>query len=142
MTAEPTTPLPLSQQIIAWVLPALGYEELSAAEASRRVSHSTLKSAQRGAIISRKWQVLVDRVLELLGKDPKAHGDEVRRVLKHWDESVAKLPPDSGLSLAERLHVLLVPAIPEVGIRAPGPGPARPGSSGAGAAEVTASCAG
>jgi len=114
MTAVPKTPFPLSQQIIAWVLQALGYEQLSAPD---YVSHSTLKSAQRGAMIPRSWQKLVDGVLELLGKDLEAHRGEVQQALEHWDEIVAKLPPDSGLSLAERLHAPLMRAIPEVGIR-------------------------
>jgi hypothetical protein len=117
MTDMPKTPLPLSEQIIAWVLQALGYEELSAHDVSRSVSHSTIKSAQRGAIISRSWLDLVGGVLELLGRDPEAHRGEVQQALEHWDEMVAKLPPDNGLSLAERLHALLIRAIPEVGIR-------------------------
>ncbi|HEX2691640.1 MAG TPA: hypothetical protein VHN14_33745 [Kofleriaceae bacterium] len=117
MAAVGSTLLPLSQQVIAWIMRGLGYDELAPREVSRGVSRSTLKNAQRGDMILRAWPDLIDGVLELLGRDPAEGRVILQQALKHWDEMISRLPPASGLSLAERLHAPLVRAIPEVGIR-------------------------
>jgi hypothetical protein len=117
MVAVGSTLLPLSQQVIAWLMRGLGYDELSPRKVSRGVSRSTLKNAQSGDMIPRAWPDLIDGVLELLDRDPAEHRATLQQALEHWDEMISRLPPPSGLSLAERLHAPLVRAIPEVGIR-------------------------
>jgi hypothetical protein len=108
--------LPLSEQILAWILQALGYAD----DKRRRVkvSHSTLKNARRGAVIPQSWDALVAGTLEVLGLKPAA---ELRAglpgLLRSWDERVGELPATADLSLAESIHVLLLRAIPELGIR-------------------------
>jgi hypothetical protein len=108
--------LALSEQILAWILQALGYAD----DKRRRVkvSHSTLKNARRGAVIPQSWDALVAGTLEVLGLKPAA---ELRAglpgLLRSWDERVGELPATGDLSLAESIHVLLLRAIPELGIR-------------------------
>jgi len=115
----PLPPLPLSQQVLAWALGALGYADASSVNLG--VSSGTLKSARRGTVIPRGWEDLVEIVLRLVRNAPEEKRSEARAFLRaglrQWDEMVGRMHPASGLSLEERLHVPLTLAIPQVGIR-------------------------
>lgn len=123
-----TAPLPLSQQVLAWLLIALGF----AAEAP--VSLSTLKNAQRGRRIAQKWEDLAAGLLALLEENQQREARLAHRLpeylqqrrtreqqmfalLHRWDELVGSLPAARDLSLAERLHTPLQLLIPQIGVR-------------------------
>lgn len=117
MAETPPPPLPLSEQILAWILTALGHENGPGHKGSAP-SDSTIKSALRGRMISRSWDDLVDLGLRTIGVPPDQEGrDRARAVLREWDALVGSLPPARELSLAERLHALLTRWIPQVGVR-------------------------
>lgn len=62
MTACP--PLPLAQQVLAWLVQALGYGE--AGYPAVDVSPSTLKNARKGARIPHSWEDLVTGALKAM----------------------------------------------------------------------------
>lgn len=109
-----TLPLPLSQQVLAWALRALGHAD----ELKGRVGEGTLKTARRGAPIPQTWGDLVDAALDL-GQVPRspATREKVHAALRRWDERVSSLPPMVEVPLCERLHVPMVRLIPEIGLR-------------------------
>lgn len=112
-------PLPLSQQVLAWALGALGYADASSVNLG--VSSGTLKSARRGTVIPRGWESLVEVVLRLVRDVPGEARSEARAILhaglRGWDEMVGRMQTAEELSLEERLHAPLTLAIPQVGIR-------------------------
>jgi hypothetical protein len=115
----PVPPLPLSQQVLAWALGALGYADASSMNLG--VSSGTLKSARRGTVIARGWEDLVEIMLRLVRDAPEEKRSEARAILhaglRTWDEMVGRMHAADKLSLEERLHVPLTLAIPQVGIR-------------------------
>lgn len=115
----PLPPLPLSQQVLAWALGALGYADASSVNLG--VSTGTLKSARRGIVIPRGWADLVETVLRFVRNAPEEERSEARAILhaglRQWDEMVGRMHPAGELSLEERLHVPLTLGISQVGIR-------------------------
>jgi len=117
MAETPPPPLPLSEQILAWILTALGLENRPGPN-GRAVSESTIKTARKAGMISRSWDDLVDVGLRAIGAPPdQERRDTARSVLRQWDSLVGSLPPARELSLAERLHAPLTRWIPQIGIR-------------------------
>lgn len=107
-------PLPLSQQVLAWALRALGFAE----DLQGRVAEGTLKSARKGTAIPQRWDDLVDLVLDIAQVSrSRAAREAVHAALRSWDERVSSLPPMPELPLRERLHVPLTCVLPELGIR-------------------------
>jgi hypothetical protein len=107
--------LPLSQQVVAWLLQALGYGDDRTTRAY--VSPGTLKNAEQAAVL-RSWRELITAALSLLGSKPDEHLQaKAEAWLRAWDLKLGALPPAAALSLPERLHMPLARAIPEVGIR-------------------------
>jgi hypothetical protein len=121
-------PLPLSQQVLAWLLVALGF----ATDAP--VSAGTLKNAQRGRRIAQKWEDLAAGFLALLEEEQHREARSANRLpeyleqrrmreqqmfalLHQWDELVGSLPAAGDLSLAERLNTPLRLLIPQLGVR-------------------------
>jgi hypothetical protein len=109
MKTVPLPPLPLSQQILAWVLQALGLD-------TREVSRSTRRSALSGKPILRRWEDLVVAFLGSLGGTKDGRESVAQGLARHWDEAVGELPT-VDLTMAERLHVPLALALPQLGIR-------------------------
>lgn len=106
-------PLPLSQQILAWLLQALGLE--TARSRGRRLSSGTLKGARLGKIIARSWNDLVQEVTALLGLPPVARAlwpDLLRR----WDAAVSAMRAPA-LDPGDALLLVLRMAVPRIGVR-------------------------
>lgn len=117
MAVTPPPPLPLSEQILAWILTALGLENRPGPN-GHAVSESTIKTARKAGMISRSWDDLVDVGLRAIGVPPdQERRDTARSVLRQWDALVGSLPPARELSLAERLHAPLMRWMPQIGIR-------------------------
>jgi hypothetical protein len=97
-----TTDLPLSQQIVAWILRALGFGDMP----GPGVSRSTLRNAQTGELIPASWDELVASLLRWL--KPSAPLGEVLAVvgpmMREWDIAVSTLPSARELSLRQRLR--------------------------------------
>lgn len=108
-----STPLPLAQQILAWLIQALGYEHHR--EGPAKVSSSTLKHARRGRIIRRSWNSLVKETCELLRLSPSAP-EVLQEMLREWDGYVSTLrsPP---LDVGDRLLPIMGLAVPRLGVR-------------------------
>jgi hypothetical protein len=112
MTISP--PLPLSQQILAWILRAMGYAE----SLQGAISPGTLKNARRGVPILRSWDGLANRLFDLLGASPDPERRaEIRKFLRSFDDRISALPPLADLSLEQRLHMPLSLCIHTVGLR-------------------------
>lgn len=106
-------PLPLSQQILAWLVQALGLE--TARSRGRRLSSGTLKGARLGKIIARSWHDLVLEVTALLGLPPVARAlwpDLLRR----WDAAVSAMRAPA-LDPRDALLPILRMAVPRIGVR-------------------------
>lgn len=109
-------PLPLSQQIIAWVLGALGHADKSSGKLG--VSTGTIKNAKKGIPIPSSWEDLLNGVLKAVHLAPEDEPLAALQASLHWwDEKVSALPPSEEFSLAERLHEPLLLAVPLVGLR-------------------------
>ncbi len=102
-------PLPLSQQVSAWVLQALGLE-------TPGVSRSTRRSALSGKPIERRWDDLLASFLVALGGVTAGHESIVQDLARRWDQAVGELP-SVDLTMAERLHAPLQLAAPQLGAR-------------------------
>ena len=109
MKTVPLPPLPLSQQILAWVLQALGLD-------TPGVSRSTRRSALSGKPIQRRWEDLVVAFLESLGGIKDGRELVAQGLARRWDQAVSELPTVE-LTMAERLHAPLQLAAPQLGIR-------------------------
>lgn len=110
-----TPPLPLAQQIVAWVLRALGYAEESSGKLG--ISTGTLKNAKKGDLIPKSWEDLVNGLLKAIGLSLEAPQlASLQEALHAWDEQAGALP-EFELSLPERLYAPLTFAIPMVGLR-------------------------
>lgn len=109
-------PLPLSQQILAWLLRALGFGDEGFPTVG--VSASTLKNARRGEHIPRSWDDLLRGCLTSL-RLPAGESTvrEFAEVLRRWDERIGMLDSQTNLPLGERLHMPLTLAISVVGAR-------------------------
>lgn len=106
------TALPLSQQIIAWMLQALGL-----LDDVRACSRSTAKSALRGEIVSQTWDRLLDELLALVGSTASPeHRETIVEGLRTFDRSVSALDA-SGLPLHDRVPIVLNLLIPRLGVR-------------------------
>ncbi|MCK6517372.1 hypothetical protein L6R46_20205 [Myxococcota bacterium] len=109
---ETITALPLSQQIIAWMLQALGL-----LDDVRACSRSTAKSALRGEIVSQTWDHLLDELLALVGSTASPeHRETIVDELRAFDRSVSALDA-SGLPLHDRVPIVLNLLIPRIGVR-------------------------
>lgn len=106
-------PLPLSQQVLAWLVLALGYE--NSPDPTTQVSSGTLKNAREGAVIPKSWDLLVADVVALLGLRPVAPA-ALHRALREWDAAVsARRPPP--LEVRDALLPVLRVAAPRLGAR-------------------------
>lgn len=106
-------PLPLSQQILAWLVQALGLE--TGRSRGPRLSSGTLKGARLGKIIARSWHVLVSEVIALLGLPPVTPAlwpDLLRR----WDAAVSAMRAPA-LDPRDALLPILRMAFPRIGVR-------------------------
>lgn len=108
-----STPLPLAQQIIAWLIQALGYEPEKVG--SNGASGTTWKHARRGRMICRSWNTLVKDVCDLL-KLSKDAPEALPGLLREWDGYVSSLrsPP---LDVGDRLLPMMRLAVPRLGVR-------------------------
>ncbi|MCB9795191.1 MAG: hypothetical protein H6741_21010 [Alphaproteobacteria bacterium] len=111
-----TTPiLPLSQQILAWLLKSLGFSEDH--YKGSHASPSTLKNAERGRPIPERWEDLIRDVFHTLAipvQDTQLAG--FTEQLRAWDREVSALPDfelPADLRLAPALRRLAV----ELGVR-------------------------
>jgi hypothetical protein len=110
---DPGTPLPLAQQILAWLVQALGYDRDDAGAAG--VSATTLKNARRGQVIRHSWTTLVREACRLLKlADPAP--EVLPGFLHAWDGYVSALrsPP---LDLGDRLLPMMRLLVPRLGVR-------------------------
>lgn len=111
-----TPPLPLSQQILAWLLVALGYGDERHPNAF--ASPGTVKNARRGKPILRSWASLVQAVAGALGSDPdEVQLRQVTEGLRAWDAEVGALPAPA-LPSELKMAPILSCAGPALGIRA------------------------
>ncbi len=106
-------PLPLSQQIMAWLVQALGLD--TAPSRNRRLSSGTLKGARLGKIIARSWRDLVKEVTALLGLPQVAH-ELWPTLLRRWDATVSAMHAPE-LDPGDALLPVLRMAVPRIGIR-------------------------
>jgi hypothetical protein len=108
-------PLPLSEQILFWIVRAIGRGE--GRFPAGGPSWSTAKRAGRAEVL-RDWDLFVRTCLGAIGVDaPQAALDTVRVGLRRWDGRVGQLPPTSELTELERLHPVLLWVIPTLGLR-------------------------
>ncbi|MDB4929956.1 MAG: hypothetical protein JWM10_2440 [Myxococcaceae bacterium] len=106
-------PLPLSQQMLAWLVLALGHE--NSGSRGRRLSRGTLQSARHGKIITRSWQDLVESVTALLGLPPVAPAPWPE-LLRRWDAAVTTMRAPA-LEAGDALLPVLRIAVPRIGVR-------------------------
>lgn len=108
----PTTELPLTQQVFAWSLRALGYTEL------QEISNSTLKNAQSGRPIPRRWDDLVHELVRVLGGSTNsAWVDAAKEALRSIDQKISELPRMEGISRRAILKAPLSQAFRALGSR-------------------------
>lgn len=106
-------PLPLSQQVLSWLVLALGYE--NGAASPTQVSRGTLKNARAGNVIARSWTMLVGDVVRLLGlKPPKP--EALHGLLRQWDAQVSSRRPPA-LNVRDALLPVLCLLVPHLGVR-------------------------
>lgn len=106
-------PLPLSQQVLAWLILALGYE--NSTPGLKLVSSGTLKNARSGNVIARSWNDLVGEVTRLLGLKPLAP-ETLHGLLRQWDAQVSsRRPPE--LETRDALLPVLRLLVPRLGVR-------------------------
>lgn len=110
---DSSTPLPLAQQVLAWLIQALGYEHQRIGPDG--VSSSTLKVARRGLLIRRKWKALVAEVCGRVGLAQSAPA-VFQGLLREWDGFVSTMrsPP---LGVGDRLLPVMRLAVPRLGVR-------------------------
>ncbi|MBK8265174.1 MAG: hypothetical protein IPK80_28075 [Nannocystis sp.] len=117
MTPRPS--FPLVQQILAWLVPALGYGDAGFPVVG--VSASTLKNARKGARIPNSWMDLVGGALKVLHlshePDDGTTLASIGEALRSWDVRVSTLSGGEDLPLPDRLHMLFTLAIPVLGTR-------------------------
>ncbi len=116
---NPRPPLPLSQQILSWVLQAMGFiaEEKQGSRVLRHVSVSTVKTALHGEPIPETWDALLRAVTEALGH--QVSPEQVMQAaewIHGWDLRVSRLD-DNGLALANRAPAVLRVLAPQIGLR-------------------------
>ncbi len=107
-----STALPLSQQLLAWILQSMGLiDELS------KVSRSTVKNALRGELVWQAWDGLVEEASRALNLDLNEEQRlQVRSTLRGIDGRIAALD-DLGLEPEDLLPAVLKLLIPQVGVR-------------------------
>ena len=110
MTAK--TALPLTQQVLAWALQAMGLiDDLS------KVSRSTVKNAMRGDVVWQAWDGLVDEAVRAVRLDI---GEDQRELLRQGlpdiDGRFAALDA-LGLDNEDLLPPVLRLLLPQVGLR-------------------------
>ena len=88
-----TTILPLSQQVLAWSVQALGYDEAHIPTGAE-VSAGTLKSARRGRPIPRSWEGVVGVAGRAFGWSnglPEELAASLLPALREWDRRVSEI---------------------------------------------------
>jgi len=114
--AMPTkTLLPLSQQILAWIIDALGYRNAGVTRLG--VSAGTLKNARQGRPVPQSWGDLVDGFFRVFEPPEAVNIDELVESLRSWDARVSGLSLVGDLPLEKRLVTVFLLAIPEVASR-------------------------
>lgn len=114
MTACP--PLPLAQQVLAWLVQALGLGE--AGYPAVGVSPSTLKNARKGARIPHSWEDLVTGALKAMHVPVDTTTlTTLHEALRAWDACVSAISGGDDLALPDRLHMPFTLAIPALGPR-------------------------
>jgi hypothetical protein len=110
---DQNTPLPLAQQILAWLIQALGYEHQR--KGSAKLSSSTLKHARRGKMIRPSWKALVEEACRLLHLSTPAP-EVLSGMLREWDGYVSTLRSPT-LDVGDRLLPMMQLAAPRLGVR-------------------------
>lgn len=116
---NPRPPLPLSQQILSWVLQAMGFiaEEKQGSRVLRHVSVSTVKTAMHGEPIPETWDALLRAVTAALGSHVSP--EQVAQAaagIHGWDLRVSRLD-DNGLTPERRAPAVLRALAPQIGLR-------------------------
>ncbi len=108
-----TPPLPLAQQVLAWLIQAMGYEHQRMSPV--KISSGTLKSARRGRLIRHSWKALLTEVCGLLNLGPSAPA-VLESLLREWDGFVSTMqaPP---LDVGDRLLPVMRLAVSRLGVR-------------------------
>ncbi|RME21206.1 MAG: hypothetical protein D6798_18695, partial [Deltaproteobacteria bacterium] len=107
-----STALPLTQQVLAWVLQAMGLLDDLA-----KVSKSSAKNALRGEVVSKTWDGLVLEACRAFGLDPDgSQRAQLGAALREIDGKYAKLNA-LGLPAEDLLPPVLRLVIPQLGVR-------------------------
>jgi len=111
-----TPPLPLSQQVLDWLVNATGFAEDHFTTA--QVSYGTFKRARKGEVLKpATWALLLPSLARLLSWELDAGGiAKMEDAFRSWDESVSRLP-NLDIEPVDRVLPLVRRALPEVGVR-------------------------
>lgn len=105
------TALPLSQQVMAWILQSMGRIEKAT------VSRSTIKSGMRGKIIHSSWQNLIEDGLKCLNiQDIIIYDFKIFNFFRDIDKEIASIDT-CKLDQKDLMIILLYHLAPEMGKR-------------------------